>query len=714
MGRYRWEALTHLLGASDAKTGLSAATLTYFRRRIWRALRKRGEIGATSFVELATAYLLAFTEADLHKPYAHTVFRRNGRNWERSMRHFGPLAHAWSVGQLLYRNSAKVVLKAGSLQYYAPEPLSGDHRGEAFPELWAARPDCALRLVSGSRCEPIALFGLNLLRDNPGFRRSLDSSALAALLGSPFEPVMRFALEEVRNRLAEGQFDASLITVLLEAGLPEARELGIKRVDLGAGLPWSDPRLGFIALTSAYEDVRQAAARWAHRGIGSENGVALAQSVADWLLGLPENLTEDYPPRLRHLRACLATLWPKGDLPLAPEMVARLMAHPASQVAAVGIDAFGLCGADAAALPENLWQQLLTAPQPEIQAAALGLLNRLNDEQLAERTFLVLALATSESEEVRRAGRPVIARLAARFPRIADDLAVRLIDRLFRSAPDDAYPEDLVALMQEALPSQLAALDAGTLWRLLQAKAKGARLLGAAVVTGRDPAIFSVRQLARLGNHSHAEVRQWVMAAYEQAPARFQAEAAEAVLLIESEWPDAYDFALGYFERWPDHIWTPDVLGVVADSTNPKVLSFARSVLRRTLAPGDASEQLARLLEHPAASMHLLITEVLTAASVADDAIFTKLLPLSRIVLLRVHQGRVAKDRVAGFLHAEALKSESRAAAILPIFTDLSLSIVERDRTAAVTALRDIGAAYPALAASSPLKRIEPERRLTG
>lgn len=708
-----WQALTHLRGAPDAKTGLSQQTLAYLKRRIWRALRKRGESGQTSFVELATGYLLAFTETDARKPRQEWSYRWQNGQMHSTARHYGPLAHAWTTGQLFYRNAPQVALKPGSLTYHSPGELTGQERGEAFPELWNARLDCALTLASDSRCEPVALFGLRFLRDNPGFRRGLDSTALERLLTSPFEPVMRLALEEVRDRLAEGQVSASLVAVLLDARLTEARELGIKRVELDASWPWADPRLGFIALTSAYEDVRQPAIRlWTKRGIGAEAGAALIGAVTDWLLSLPAALGEGEIARLDHLRACLAALWPQHDLPVAPETVARLMAHPASHVAAVGIDAFGLSGADAGALPEELLQRLLDAPQPEIQAAALGLLNRLNDEQLATRALLVLSLVTSESARIRQAVRPLVTRLAARFPRVAEDLSARLIDRLFQSAPDDAFAEDLVALLVEAAPGQLAALDAAMIWRLLQAKAKGAKLLGAAIVVNRDPSIFSVRQLARLGNHSHASVRQWVMTAYETNPQRFSGEPQEAVLLIESEWADAYEFALKYFERWPDAIWRPDVLGVVADSTNPKVLAFARSVLRRALAPGDASEQLSRLLEHPAASMHLLITEVLTAAAAADDAVFAKVLPLSRIVLLCVHQGRVAKDRITAFLRVEALKSAERAAAIAPIFTDLSLSIVERDRAAAVMALRDIGIAYPALAEGSPLKRVAVERRL--
>src|SRR5262249_30800943 len=277
---------------------------------------------------------------------------------------------------------------------------------------------------------------------------------------------------------------------------------------------------------------------------------------------------------------------------------------------------------------------------------------------------------------------------------------------LFQGAPDDSYGDDITALFREALPDQLAALDANLVWRLLHAKAKGAQLLGSAAVTMREPSIYSVRQLARLGNHSHAAVRQWVMAAYEAQPDRFRLEAEDAVLLIESEWQDAQDFAMSVFGRWPDEAWTPSVLAVIADSTNPKILAYARSVLRRTMKPGDAPEQLRRLLEHPAASMHLLISEVLTEDAAKDETVFAKLLPLSRIILLQIHIGRLAKDRIGSFLHAQALKNRDRAEAITPLFIDISLSAIERDRTRAVLALRDIANAFPGLIAAAPFKNL--------
>jgi hypothetical protein len=701
--RSRWLPLKHLTGARDATTALSLSTVHYLKRRIWRALRKRGELGQQCFLELATAYLLAFTEADLSKPNTLTFYRWN-RETRRSTVHtqnYGPLAKAWSAGQLLYRHAPDICLRYGTLTHFSVAETGASVRSEAFPELWDAHPDYALRLATESRCEPIALFGLRILRDQPAYLRGLASGTLELLLASPFADAVQLALDEARTRLAQGSFDDTLIAALLGAGLPEARDLAVKRIDLDSSLPWASPRLAFIAVTSEHQDVGAAAERWcAERPLQGDAGGVLADHLASWLLASPA------APRIRHMRGCLPLLWPRHDLPLSPEIIGRLMAHPSVAVAAAGIGMLALSGADAASLSDTVWQQLLNSPEPEIQAAALELLGRLSDEELAERAFLIVAMATAPASEVRRAARPLIGRLALRLPRLSNELTARLIDTLFQGAPDDSFGDDITALFREALPDQLAALDANLVWRLLHAKAKGAQLLGAAAATMREPQVYSVRQLARLGNHSHAAVRQWVMAAYQAYPDRFRTEAEDAVLLIESEWQDAQDFALGVFDRWPDEVWAPSVLAVIADSANPKILAYARSVLRRTMRPGDAAQALTRLLEHPAASMHLLISEVLTEDAAKDETLFAKLLPLSRIVLLQIHKGRVAKDRIGSFLHAQALKSRDRAEAIAPLFTDISLSAIERDRTRAVLALRDIENAFPGLTSAAPFKTL--------
>lgn len=715
-GSYDYKPLTHLAGAPDARTAMSQKTMAFFKRRIWRAMRKRGEAEQTSYLDFVTSYLLAFTEADTVKPVTQTHYRwdyQTRRSYE-IKKAYASLPNAWSVGQIMYRNCEHVLLNTGTLGYnFDTEQAGQTDTGEAFPDLWRDHPAYARRLVLEAQCEQVAEFGLRLLReqvkdfdwrslhDGEGFEQALPSEMLERMLASPFDAVVTFAFDQVQKALAYGDGDVGLLAALLASGLQQARELAVCRVEKDAAAPWSNLRLAFIAATSPHADVQSAALKWAAvRPLPLVVAQALAPQLAAWLLEGAD--TE----RIRHLCACLPLLWPAHDLPLAPETIARLMAHGAADVRVAGIAMLAVSSMDAGALPDALWHTLLGSEVPEIQAAGLRLLGRLSDEQLADRAPLVASLATAASSEVRRSARPLIARLAVRFPRLADDLAQRVIDSLFRTAPDEAYAEDAVALVREALPSQFAALDANLIWRLLQAKAKGAQLLGATAVVTRDPGIYSVRQLARLGNHAHVTVRQWVTAAYDASPGRFQAEAADAVLLIETEWEDARAFAIAHFDRWPEETWTPEVLAVIADSTKPEILAYARSVLRRMMKPGDASVQLIRLLEHPATSMHLLITEVLTADAARDETVFAKLLPLSRIVLLQVHKGRVAKDRIGEFLHAQALLSRDRAAAITPIFTDLSLSILERDRTRAISALRDIGAAFPGVIAAAPLKSV--------
>jgi hypothetical protein len=697
-GRASYQRLSHLQGAADATSAYSQATSLYFKRRIWRALRKRGELGSDSFAAMATAYLLALNGQRLPQPQVTEYYSYENGHSVRHTRYHTSLARMWAAGHLLYHHSANVRFQDGKQVWSTEGNESPLEPAPAFRELWDANPDHALHLAALSRVEPVAMLGVNILKDKRDVLRSLAGEHLAALLASPFAAVQELALREALSRIASGQVTEGLVAALLSASLPAARELALKRIDLAPPWPWHSAVLGFQLLTSPYDDVREAAYHWCGtRRPGREAAAYLAGAAVSWLAQQPPTLDEEAFGCVRHLRICIRLMWPSLDMPLTQDDIAPLLKHPMAEVAATGVDMLVLSGVNPADLPDGLWAELLDSPAPEVQAAALGLLNQLDDEALGTRVFLVLSFATASAAEVRAAARPLIARLAQRFPKMADDLCQRLIATLFQSAPDEEYVSGTVALLHEAMSPQLEALDAGTVWRLLQAKAKGAQILGASILEQRNFGDFSVRQIARLGNHPQASVRQWAMDAYGAQPQRMRAEAQDAILLVESDWDGVGTFAQGYFERWPEEAWTPEVMGVAADSNKPRVQAFARAVLRRLLKPGDASVQLTRLLEHPATSMHLLITEVLTSEAAQNGEVFKKLLPLARIVFMQVNKGRAAKDRLGAFLHAEALKNRERAERIAPLFASLSLSAIERDRTRAVLALRDIGKAFPDL-----------------
>lgn len=684
--------LEKVLGEPDTEIGLSDATLHYFKRRIWRTLRKRGEEGDGAFTEMAAAFLLSFRPQDLPATATRSRWVQGANNrWHTETRTFGPFSRNWTASQLLGRNNPGMRFGYGSLTSEEAPASGASVRGEAFPELWDKRPDLALELACESACKPVSDLGVRLLQAAPEFLRTAPAATLARLLRAHDIAAQGLGLAEARERLARGESDPKLLTALISAHTPDARRLALARIDATPSLPWSDAELSLAVLTGIDEDIAEQVQGWAReRQPDNSSATAIVERLVAWLEQHPPVSDTESEAQLRLLRKRIAILWANAPMPVAAGVAMGIADHSAPAVAAVGIEMLALSGADVSTIDNATWERLLGSPSPDVQTAALRLFGRLNDAALNKHTALVLAFATAPSHQLRIAARPLVQRLVASDPQLAEDLSRRLVDSLFLAAPDDDWPQDTVDLLYAAMPQQVSAIDSNMLWRLLQARAKGAQLLGSTELLNRPHDIFSVRQLARLGNHPHVAARNRAMEAFSADPVRFQAEAQDAVLLVESDWPDTLAFARDYFTQWPPEAWTPATLAVITDSVKPEVLALARRLLRSHLSPEDAPVQLVRLLEHPARSMHLLVTELLTADSVASEDAFEKLLPLARIIMLQVHQGRVAKDRISAFLLAEALRDRNRAERIAPLFSDLSLAGVARDRSAAILALRDI------------------------
>lgn len=699
--------ISEVAGRLDSKVGLSNVTLAYFKRRIWRSLRKCGEVGDPAYVELAAAFLLALRPDDLSAPVTKTLWKRNDRGqWSREQRTTGGgLNKNWTASQILRRNDPAVKPSYGGLTFTdldLGESRTAE-RPDAYPALWDARPDLALDLAADGAVEQVSRHGVRVLKANPDYLRAADAGALLRLLRSADVAAQGLGFAEARDRLASGSADPALLAALLSAEFPDARRLAVTRIERDQELPWNDGALALAALTSPHEDLAQTILGWARDRRAGAAGAEIANRLAGWFLTVAPEPEEATLRLIRRVRERMGLLWAANDMPMAPDRIDALLAHGSPAIVAAGVDALALSGADVSSVSAERWAQLLGSDSTDVQSAALRLFGRLDDEALGSHSELVVAFATAPSSALRRAARPLVVRLAARDEGLAVRLSRELIDQLFRTAPDDAWPGDVVALLREATPAQVSAIDSGTLWRLLQARAKGAQLLGSTELPDRPFSTFSVRQTARLGAHPHLAARRWALSAFEADPARFQNEAEDAVLLVESDWEEVQEFARDHFDRWPETAWTPAAIAVVTDSVKPEVLAFARRLLRSRLSPADSAAQLTRLLEHPAQSMHLLVTELLTEDAAASDEAFEKLLPLARIVMLQVHKGRIAKDRVTAFLLKEALRDRGRAERIAPLFCDLSISGIARDRSAAILALRDIAKAHDGI--ETPLNR---------
>ncbi len=697
----------------NSRIALSYATLIFFKRRIWRALRKRGELGQAAYAQMATALLVAFDEKDGPGTRRWSEWRPNPENPRRYISIpciAGSFSNYWSVGRILYRHATEIKFRSHSLsfvQYGDTPPTNG---GEAFPNLWRDHPENALRIAIEARSEIAAEFGVRQLKANTDFLHNLDPSQLARLLASRFACVCQLAYDEARERLARGIADPSLLGALLGCTLKDGRHLAIERIDNDPALPWSDPDLSFIAISTAHADVQAAAKRWcAERRAADAVRTQLADKITQWLLALPPVPETADLARTSAINACLPQLWADHSFFLPWETAERLIAHPSQPIAAAGLSCLAVSSIDIATLPESFWDALIASPSEDVQTAGLGLLKRLDDATLLKQADRIAAFATSDSAQLRAAAHDLVVRLCAKDASFSGNLFEKLVSSLFRAEPTEGYADDTVALIRAAMPKDMEAMDANMLWRLLQAKANGAQRLGAAVLAVSPPEQFSVRQIARLGGHGQKSVRDWAFAAYDANRERFRADAENAVLIFDNEWEDAATFAAEFCAAWQDEAWTPNVLAILTDSLQPRAQAFGRSILRRTLRQPDAASHLSRLLEHPSAEFHLLITEVLTQNAVANDESFAKLLPLARIVLMQIAKGRVAKNRMLHILREEALARPDRAPAIAALLADLTLSASEKDRAPAILALRDIQKAHPGTI--TPLLAAEPVRK---
>ena len=690
--------LSEELQSANPRLALSDQTLLYFKRRAWRMLRKRAELGQDAFTAMASELLLAFTDADGVKPATWTSYVLIDGRWQPAPQATEALGRVWSVSHLLHEAAETSRFNPSALAHRHIGARAPGRREEAFPALWDAQPQLLLRIATSARNYAAARFAADALRQGPPRPEAMDIAAIGGLLASPYPEVTTLAASIARRLIDAGKTEAALIASLIEATTQELRDLAIRAIDDRADWPWADATLARTALTSPHEHVQGRTRGWLRDRAPSRDQRARAtEAFAAWLSLLPGEPDDATRAGLNAALALLPQLWPERDCPLQPEVIESLTGHPSRDVQAASIQLIAVTPTRPSDLPAEFWQAILQADAPEIRIASMALLARLDDAALAQHRDGITLAATGAHGGLRAAARPLVARLAAADEAYAIRLRDMLMAGFFRAEPVEGHAVDMVALFAEALPQEAAAIDDGTLWRLLQARAGGARMMGAKLLESRDPQCFSIRQLARLGNHPFAAVRLFALQAFANDEARFRADPQNAVLLVESEWDDVRTTAVHRLTAWPSDALPAAALAVMADSTVPSVQDGARLLLRRSLAEGDVAEVLGRVLEHPSGSFHLFVTELITAHSLADAAIFAKFLTQARIILMQINRGRIAKDRIFTALRNEALAHRDRAADIARLLHDFTLSVTLRDKAPALMILRDIARAWPDL-----------------
>ncbi|QRN98892.1 hypothetical protein JRI60_07630 [Archangium violaceum] len=686
----------------------SRDTRTFLRRRVWRTLRRLGELESPDFVKMAVGVLLAFSDTDAETP------RSTG--WGQYQEHWDAWSYYWAFSHLLYGESPRYEPVKNKLAFhckgaYRPGAAAPETREESFPRLWERTPEGLLHLLDESRCAPVHAFAARALRACPDFLARLDVDALAMMLERPYEPTARLGFELASKRLDAKREPRALLLAVARASYVPARQQAFRWMDEVRHALAGDS--GFLAglATAPHADTRAYVANLVRGSVLSAQVVqALVGRLVAALLSMKK---EDGPLAVDVGRVVLAALGP-GSRAVGLEVVRDLLSHPVPEVQELGGELLLRRDPRTEPVPDELLHLLLQAEHAPLRALGLRLLALLAESEpaLLAQEALLTRLATSHEPDVRAAVRPLLGRLLAASPAAGARVVEVLLAALLRRRLPEGVPAHVAEVLSGELAPALALLPAETVWRLLESEDTAAQGLGGELLARRSAELtVDVPRAVKLAGHDVLAVREWAWRWLEDHVPEVRAELSTAVGLLDSRWDDARAFGFRYFrERFAPEDYSLEVLVSIADSVRKDVQAFGRDMLTRSFREEDGPELLLRLSEHPAPAVQLFATNYLERFASGKPALVEKLVPYFIRVLSQVNRGRVARQRVLGFLQREGRGTEAGGRMAMEVLHRMSATIAIEHRAAALEAMLSIAKAQPSVSLPFHIRPVEVRR----
>lgn len=684
-------------------------TRKYLRRRVWRTLRRLGKLGSPDFVKMAVGVLLAFSDADAY-PVRTTGWGRDQTQWDV----WWPY---WAFNHLLFRHSPRYEPVESSLAFrfrsaYAPGSPAPDLREEAFPKLWERTPAGLLHLLDESRCAPVHAFASRALRACPDFLAQLDVDAVAMLLERPYESTARLGFELASQRLDARREPRALLLAVARSSYAPARQQAFRWMDEVRHTLLEDS--GFLAglATARHADTRAYAHNLVRGSVLSTQAMqALVGRLVAALLAL--KTAEDAPLATDVARVVLAALGPSPRA-MGLMVVRDLLAHPLPEVQELGGELLLRWDLRTEPVPEELLLQLVQSEHAPLRALGLRLLALLSESEatLLAQEALLTRLATSRVPDVRAAVRPLLGRLVAASPSAGARVVEALLAALLRRRLPEGVPAHVAALLTGELASVLAALPVETAWRLLDSEDVDAQAVGAELLARHGTVLtVDVARAVKLAGLDVLAVREWAWRWLEAHVPEVRAELATAVGMLDSRWDDSRAFGFRYFrERFAPEDFSLEVLVSVADSVRKDVQAFGRELLTRSFREEDGPTLLLRLSEHPSPAVQLFATNYLERFATGKPELVEQLVPYFIRVLSQVNKGRVARQRVLGFLQREGRGTEANGRVAMEVLHRMSATIAIEHRAAALEAMVAIARAQPSIPLPFHIRPVEVRR----
>ncbi len=703
----------------------SNKTKKYFVRRVWNTLKRTADLEKVNYVKMAVGILLAYNDK---KDRTAPKVRRNWF-WDRVKRkytnteiHFDSYADYTTFNKILYSNSTRYKFVDGKLQCtngYKPGDTVPAEREEAYPELWDKAPKAYVHLLAESMCERVSDFALKNFKACKEYSNLLarfDNNLVVKLLEKPFAKTAHFGLDLAKERYNKSNPDKNITLVMLSSKFEDIRQQASQWISENHDLYFADN--GFIMgmLTHQFTDLRS----W------------MRQEIPMIAPKMPQIQKEDLVDRIiKHIlslsvhtdnnqtvRELADTLWIgfRNELTsIDLEVIRNLLAAPPKGKKALeerqnfARQLILQHETTADEMPNDIIQTLLKIPRPIIRQVGTNLLKTCKDETLLEKEALLVEACTSRFEDVRKAVRPIIARLITKDEDFAARLVENFVPVLLRKERYEGLHDDTYRLLTETLEKQLSLVERSMIFRLLNSEHIKAQELAALLLEKYIPAeSLSVRNIIRLADHELINVRRTCWKMFEENVSRMQYEREDALRLLDAKWDDSRAFAFNYFrDNFTKREWTPDLIVSVCDSVREDVQGFGRELITKYFEDEDGPQYLLKLSQHPKPELQTLAANYLARFATGDMEKMRFLEPYFITVLSLVNKGRTAKNRVLHFLRNEAMNSEEAAQLVARIMTRLSMTVAVGDKSEAIELMRDIHEKYPHIQMPIMLRSIE-------
>jgi predicted DNA-binding WGR domain protein len=392
-------------------------TRSYLRRRVWRSLRKLGELGDPAYINLAVSILLQYSDTDAEEVRQSVYYKydRNWRRYESARIEWDIYAKYLTFNHILYEHSPRYDLKPNSKAWRCVPPYKPEHpepkvREEAFPQLWEQHPTALLQLLLESEARPVHHFAVKAMRSCQQFCAELSLENLIKILARPYEVTAQLGFELARSRYQPEQPDGKLILALANCAFAPARTEAYRWIN--------EQRDRFLAqdsqLIAGLVLSKQAETRtFARQLLGSATvSDATVRSLIGQIIALMLTLQPDQVEQAKQGAETLLLSFSMQLRSLGLEIILDLLRHPLPELQTLGAQILVNHKVNALDLPSGLIEALLESPYDNVQVLGVRLFGQLPDRVLLERTALILTIATHAIADMREAIRPIIRRLA--------------------------------------------------------------------------------------------------------------------------------------------------------------------------------------------------------------------------------------------------------------------------------------------------------------